>query len=308
MAGDVTLRQMEAFAALEEHPTMAAAAKALHLSESALSHSISTLEHALGQQLCIRRRAHGVTLTPSGRAFARQAREILRSTASLVAEASSHGDTLQGPIALGCYAGLASNILPVVIETMTREHPGITISLTVGDNGELLEGMHDGRLDLAFLYDIALPSGLELRPLYPTQVMAVLAADHPLAQRPEEEGIPLKDLADQPLIALNTSPSTGNTALMFEQQGIEPVRGPLVPHSDLVRALVARGLGYSLLMSRPHQIHQSSEGLPLATRPLEPRAGITNVVAAWPEAMRMHQRGLTLVDLTSRVLQDENYS
>jgi DNA-binding transcriptional LysR family regulator len=77
-------------------------------------------------------------------------------------------------------------------------------------------------------------------------------------------------------------PSTDYTKLMFAQRGLQPSIGAVVPQIDLVRALVGRGLGYSLLMSRPNQIPVSSEGKQLITKHLRPRAGQTSVVAVWP--------------------------
>ena len=68
-----TFRQLELFAALPEHTTLGSAAQQLHISESALSRAISRLEAALGEQLCIRRKARGMHLTPTGRHFAKRA-------------------------------------------------------------------------------------------------------------------------------------------------------------------------------------------------------------------------------------------
>ncbi len=67
-----TFRQLELFAALPDYPTLGSAARQLHISESALSHAISELEAAVGEQLCIRKKAKGMYLTPTGRHFAKR--------------------------------------------------------------------------------------------------------------------------------------------------------------------------------------------------------------------------------------------
>ena len=74
---DFTLRQLQLFSALPEHPTLSAAAAALHISESALSHAITELEKVVGEQLCVRRKARGLQLTPAGQFFAERARALV---------------------------------------------------------------------------------------------------------------------------------------------------------------------------------------------------------------------------------------
>ncbi|MET1086105.1 MAG: LysR family transcriptional regulator, partial [Arthrobacter sp.] len=113
-----TFRQLELFAGLPEHTTLGSAAQQLHISESALSHAISELEAALGEQLCIRRKARGMHLTPTGRHFAKRARELLREASALADGLGELRGELKGPVSLGCYTGLASNVLPAVLEGM----------------------------------------------------------------------------------------------------------------------------------------------------------------------------------------------
>lgn len=295
-----TLRQLELFVALPDHPTLSSAAKALHISESALSHAISGLETAVGEQLCIRRKARGMSLTPAGRHFAVRAREILRATDALAGELAEVDGELRGPVALGCYTGLASNVLPAVLEGIGRLHPGVEISISVGDHTELVPALENGTLDVAIVYDIGLPKELERTVIYETEVMAVLPADHRLAAQPD---VDLADLVPDPLITLATAPSTGYTQLMFDQRGLTPRRGAEVPQIDLARAMVGRGLGYSLIMSRPNQLPVTSEGLPLASRRLRPRGGLTNVVALWAADTRPTARAKAVIDYAISTLE-----
>jgi DNA-binding transcriptional LysR family regulator len=294
-----TFRQLELFAALPDHLTLGSAAQQLHISESALSHAISELEAAVGEQLCIRRKARGMRLTPSGRHFAKRAGELLRDASALADGLGELRGELKGPVSLGCYTGLASNILPAVLEGMAALHPQVEISITVGDHSDLLPGLEDGSLDTAIVYDIRLPADVERRIIYLTEVMAVLAAGDALA---EETSIDLADLALKPLIMLNTAPSTEYSQLMFAQRGLKPTMGAIVPQIDLVRAMVGRGLGYSLLMSRPNQIPVSTEGKELVTRHLRPRAGQTSVVAVWPKESALTGRASAVIDYAVEVL------
>lgn len=294
-----TFRQLELFAALPEHSTLASAAQQLHISESALSHAISELEAALGEQLCIRRKARGMHLTPTGRHFAKRAGELLREASVLADGLGELRGELKGPVSLGCYTSLATNVLPAVLEGMAGLHPKVDISITVGDHSDLLPALEDGTLDTAIVYDIGLPADVERTVIYKTEVMAVLGGNDALSG---EEDVDLADLAIKPLIMLNTAPSMEYTQLMFAQRGLQPNVGAVVPQIDLVRAMVGRGLGYSLLMSRPNQIPVSSEGKELASRHLRPRAGQTSVVAVWPKGTSPTARARAVIHYAVEVL------
>ena len=294
-----TFRQLELFAALPDHPTLGAAAQQLHISESALSHAISELEAAVGEQLCVRKKARGMYLTPTGRHFAKRARKLLQDAGTLADGLGELRGELKGPVSLGCYTGLASNLLPAVLEGMANLHPKVGISITVGDHSDLIPALEDGTLDTAIVYDIALSTGLKRRVIYETEGMVVLAANDPLGQ---QQDVDLAELASKPLIMLDTAPSKAYTELAFAQRGLKPTMGAVVPQIDLVRALVGRGLGYSLLMSRPNQIPVSSEGKGLISRHLRPRAGQTSVVAVWPKEAMLTSRAQAVIDYAVEVL------
>jgi DNA-binding transcriptional LysR family regulator len=53
-------------------------------------------------QLCVRRKAHGITLTPSGTQVLHQARQLLRQAEDLHSTAAG-GGPLTGLLTVGCY-------------------------------------------------------------------------------------------------------------------------------------------------------------------------------------------------------------
>ncbi|GII90660.1 LysR family transcriptional regulator [Sinosporangium siamense] len=289
----LTLRQLELFSALPAHETLASAAAALSMSESALSHAVTELERAVGEQLCIRRKARGFSLTPAGRHVAERARRIIHDADAIAGDLAGADGELRGPAHLGCYTGLGPTIVPPLLDGFPRIHPAVEIAVTVGPNDEILPALESGRLDIAVVYDMDLPPKLQQLPVYRTEVVALLPADHPLAGQPAVE---LRSLADDPFILLDSVPSTANTYRIFRELGINPRITTSMPTLELVRALVGRGLGYSLVMSRPNQSPVSVEGRHIVERPLSPRAGKTSVVAVWPEHLALSRRARTLAE------------
>src|SRR5687767_4248998 len=126
-----SLRQLEYFVAIADAGTLSGAAARLHVSQPGLSQSLTDLERALDVQLAVRRKAHGVTLTPTGVQVLRLARELLRHADDLASVASG-GGALSGILSLGCYVTLAPTTLPSLLQGFTALHPGLTIDFVEG--------------------------------------------------------------------------------------------------------------------------------------------------------------------------------
>lgn len=289
---DVSLRQLELFAALPNFTTLSAAAAHLHISESALSQAVTGLEKTVGEQLCVRRKARGLTLTPAGQNFSMQARRILADTRELVLGAR-RGEELRGPVKLGCYASFATSVVPELLEGFPRRHPGVDLEITVGTTDDLFPALQSGRLDVAIMYERFLPVGYRRREIYATELEAHLHPDHPLAAG---TNVDLADLAGEPLILYDASPSNINIVEAFAARGLEPRIATRVTQIILIEALVGRGVGYGLLMSRPNVLPMSLEGRPVAVRPLDPPVTLSHVVGIWPEDMTLTPRAAALLD------------
>ncbi|MEU2006936.1 LysR family transcriptional regulator [Rhodococcus sp. NPDC019627] len=294
-----TLRQLELFAALPNYSTLSAAAADLHISESALSHAVTELEKVVGEQLCVRRKARGLQLTPAGQFFADRARALLADADELISALAAERGELTGPVKLGCYTGFSSTVLPPVLDGFARAHPRVEIGVSIGTDDELLPALFSGRLDVAIVYDMFLPDGLARKTVYDTEVLAVLPADHP---RANQRSLDLADLISDPFIMLDTAPSAANTRKIFTERGLEPNLLVSVPNLELVRVLVGRGLGYSLLMWRPNYATTTLEGREVVMLPLRPQAGATSVVAVWPQHTTLSRRAVALLDHLSASL------
>lgn len=289
---DVSLRQLELFAALPNFTTLSAAAADLHISESALSQAVTNLENLVGEQLCVRRKARGLTLTPTGQQFAERARRIVADTQELVLGARE-GRELRGPVQLGCYASFAPNVVPELLEGFPRRHPGVSLQVTVGTNEELLAALDAGRLDVALVFDVSLPVGYRRRRIYPTQLEVHLHPGHPLANA---DAVDLAQLAPHPYVFYDAAPGTRNVTDAFAARGLEPTIVTRVTQIALVEALVGRGLGYGLLMSRPNILSRTNEGREIVIRPLDPPVTRTHVVGLWPADMELTSRASALLN------------
>lgn len=286
-----SLRQLEYFVAVAEAGTLSKAADALLISQPGLSQALGDLEQGLGVQLAVRRKAHGVTLTPTGVQVLQHARDLLRRAEDLENIAAG-GDSLGGTLSLGCYVTLGPTALPPLLEEFRDLYPGVTIDFVEGTQDVLQQRLRQGELDLAILYDMAIDPEMERTVINTIRPHVLLPADHRLADATE---VSLADLADEPCIQLDAPPSSTNTYRIFERAGVIPKVRYRPTTFELTRALVGRGMGYAVLVQRPEN-DRTYEGRPLVIKEIAEDVRDERVLVAWPRSMRLHRRAQAFVD------------
>jgi len=286
-----TLRQLAYFVAVAEAGSISGAAAALHVTPTAVASAMTDLERVLRTQLMVRRKAHGVALTPTGAFLHERARTLLRDADELELATASGGTELAGPLVLGCYVTIAPTIVPMLMEWIATHHPKVELTVVTGSQAELPQRLLAGALDLAIGYDIALPDGLESVLLYRTPAYVLLPEGHPLAAR---EVVPLDALADEPQILLDIPPAAQHTLLLFERAGVTPRIARRTSDFELTRSLVARGFGYAILIQRP-AVDRTYEGLPVVVREITPASPSGGVRMIWPRGVRLSDRAAAMV-------------
>lgn len=287
-----TLRQLAHFIAVAETGAISAAALKLHLSQGAVSAAMTELEKVFRVQLMVRRKAHGVTLTPAGKHLYDRAKLLLADAEELELSASSGGLELAGPLVIGCYLTLAPTVLPPLLDGFMANHPRVRLESVEGTQNGLLDRLSGGELDLAVVYDTDLPAGLASVELYKASAYALLPAAHRLANQP---AVSLQELASEPMVLLDAPPSSHHSFSLFERVGTVPNIRYRTTDFEVTRSLVGRGLGYSLLVQHP-AVDATYEGRDLVSRPLTPAVRPLSVKIIWPEAMRLTDRAQTMVD------------
>ncbi|MFF5988318.1 LysR family transcriptional regulator [Prauserella flavalba] len=276
-----TLRQLTAFVAVAETGTISAAAERMLVSQSAVSLAINDLEKALGAQLCVRRRAHGVQLTPTGEAMLVRARLLLQQAAEMQAESANSSGELTGPLSLGCYPTVGPTILPPLLARFTERHPGVTIRFREAMADELAHKLDSGELDAAIVYDLELPSSWQSTTLLTRHPALVVARDHPLADSPGP--VTLKDLANEPMVLFDTNPSANHAMQVCAAAGFTPRIGYRSANFETVRAFVGWGLGWTIMLQQP-QVNTTYGGLEVLSRPIDdPVLEPVRLLIAWKQ-------------------------
>ncbi len=151
------------------------AAKRLHVTQSAVSMRIQTLENLLGACLFLRGRA-GAQLTPAGRRFLRHADTLVRTLEQARHEVGLPAG-FKGSLTLRGRIALWDGFLPQWVARMRTRHTDISLRLEVGFEEDIMQGLVRGTVDLGVLYTPESRPGLGIERLFEERL--VLVASEP---------------------------------------------------------------------------------------------------------------------------------
>lgn len=271
-----SLRQLEYLVACIESGSFAAAAARLNVSQPSISTAIAKLESALGVQLLLRHHAQGVTPTASGERMLQSARSLLSHAGDLQRIEIGEDETLASELTLGCFQSLAPAFLPRMMAELRSKLPGLKLHLREGTQDVLIDDLRQGRCEMALLYDLGLPGGLNLTPLATLTPNVLLPEGHWAA---EGGSVSLAELAGEPLVLLDVPPSREYFLGLLASVGVKAEPAYATPSFEVVRGLVGNGLGYTLLVTRPVG-DMTYDGLKLAVRPIREAVNTSDLVLA----------------------------
>ena len=296
-----TFVQLEYLCAVAERGSLVAAAEQLNISAAAVSSGIAALEKALDAELILGHKSQGSSLTAIGRQFYAQAKNILREAdeAEHLVAGGEAGE-LVGTLSVGCFPTLAPTLLPEVVRQFRERHPRVTFNYTISDQSDLLQKLSNNDLDIAVMYDLYLPDGFQQEHLKSASVYIMVAADHWAGSR---KSVRLKDLEPEPVVLFNAEPANTHSFTIFQNAGVSPNITYRGPEYELIRGMIAQGLGYSLMIHKPaHNL--TYEGKRLSYVPITPALPQESIVGLWPMGVSLSRRGRAFLATARHVLSD----
>lgn len=237
------LHQLRAFIEVAKEGNLTRASQVLCLSQPAVSTKIKALEDEIGLKL-FERSAQGMKLTVHGEILREEASRTLAAAHSFMARAKGVSGTLSGPIRLGTIGEPIALQFGEFLSNLLVAAAGATVSITQGISGEIIERVLAGTLDAGFV--IGRPAEPQLAVIALAPVTFVIAA--PAAWQERVASADWPGLARLPWIGTPRKCSlNGISAELFARNGVSPDRVAEADQDNVLRSMVARGFGLSLL-------------------------------------------------------------
>ena len=260
------IRHLRSLLAIRETGNLARAAERLHVTQSALSHQIKSLEQYFEAPLFLRN-SKPLRLTPAGEKLIGLARQVL----PLVEGAENdlrrvaRGELGRLHIAIECHA--CFEWLAPVLNRYRQQWPQIEVDIRVGVSFEALPALQKGEVDLVISSDPLKSTDLQFAELFDYEALLVMPADHPLTRK---KRIQPADLAAETLITYPVNRQRLDVFSRFLQPaGVEPAAVRQSELTSVILLLVASGRGVAVLPD--WVLREAEQAGTLATRPLGPR-------------------------------------
>lgn len=284
------LRELEYFLAIVNHGNISEAARALHITQPAMTRSLQHLEEELGKPLMIRG-SRRIELTEDGALLRRRAEELLQLARKTKAEIQTSADLIEGDIYICSGESKGLHFLTQAVKQLRERHPNIRLHISSGDKDDVLNKLEEGLIDFGLLFPPFDNQKYEsLRIPFADTWGLFMRKDAPLAAR---EFITSRDLIGMPLILPRNGYEThwiGHILNLPEDQLTVSATYSLIFNGAL---MVTDGIGY--LLGLNHILNLSGDTVQ-CFRPLYP-AVTEHMHICWKRYAPMSRQSAALKDI-----------
>lgn len=266
----MSIRNLRTLVAVADRGSFAAAARAVGLTQSAVSMQLRGLEDELQIKLFDRHR-RPPALNDHGKRLVRRAREIVQLYERMAEAPAPDTAGVSGLIDVGAVPTALSGIVPRALAGLQRIHPHIAVNLVNGMSGELLQRVERGELDAALISEPNhVPADLVWRQVATEKI--VVAAPPQSAEKTDREL-----LAAWPYIRYNRRAWVARPIQQsLRARAIRPRQTMELDSIDSILLMVYSGLGVAIVPERcvegpfPLPVRY----VPFGEPPLERRIGL----------------------------------
>ena len=259
-------RLLKIFCTVAENGSLVAAADKVHLTPSAISHSLKSLETELGCRL-FERVGKKMALNHAGEQLLAQVLGPLDALDSAGEAVKRLGKWGQSRLRIGASQTVCEHLLPQVFRELKTNNPSLELHVLAADTPKLVELLQQNKVDLALGITPSNPVGLAIRPIFRDELMFAFSPAHPWS-----DGRPVahEEIRKQPFMLYSRSSLTAHLLddYFHRLQITLNTTMELASVAAIVK-LVTLNLGVSILA--PWTLDQELTQGSLRMRPLGPK-------------------------------------
>ena len=294
------LRHLRYFVAVADAGSLTVAAEeSLHTSQPSLSRQIRDLEAEVGTQL-LTRSAHGIELTPAGRAFLDHARLVLAQVEAAGEAARRVAHPTKPSFVMGFLTGHELTWMPEALQVLRDELPNVDVVISSNYSPRLADALTKGKVDAAVLRREHGAPDLAFRLLVKEPLMVVLPSDHRLAAL---MAISPSDLAGETFVTVSDTAPVLRAVIdnYLKRSGLNITPDHEADHLAMGMSLIASTRGVGLLPAYAQNFLPSS----VTSRPLKGETPTIDLVLGYKKSNESPILNLLLSrldELVARVL------
>ena len=243
----VELSTLQIFLVAAEEKNFSNAARRLHLSQSAVSQNIQSMERAYGVEL-FNRRGRTVELSEAGQTILPMVQDVLRAARMLEDGFQDLHDQIGGELLIGCSTSAGKYLLPVLLSDFQKQYSAVHPRVKVMGRESVHERLLNHALPLGVTSRMFEHRDLECQPLFDDRIILIVPAGHPWADYGRATP---DDLVDQPIILREEMSGTCETVMQsLKNFGITPDMLRVVMelgNPEAIEMAVERGVGIAFV-------------------------------------------------------------
>lgn len=295
-----TLHQLRIFEALSRNLSVTRTAQELHLTPPAVSIQIKQLSETLGLPLT-EQLGKRLYLTPAGKILAEACRDVLDRLERASQDFAELQGLEKGVLRLAILT-TTKYLIPRLLGAFCAAHPGIEVSLMVGNRQTLLSRLKDNLDDLYVLGQPPQKLRVQATPFAHNPLVAVAYPEHPLAGKMR---IPAAQLAREPFIY--REPGSGTRLAcegFFREQELEVGVRMELASNEAIKQTVAGKLGIAILSQHTVRAELASGELVILDVAGLPLMRQWHLV--FPEGKQLTQAALTFQDMLLQLAEQQD--
>ena len=238
-----TLHQLRLFAAVARHGSFARAAEAMHLSPPTLSLQVKQLSETVGQPL-FEQLGKKIYLTAAGQTLAEACGDIESRMERLSQDLAALQGVERGSLKIAILTTVKYTV-PKLLGSFCAAHPGIDVTLYVGNRENLLQRLASNQDDLYIMGQPPEQMDVVSENFADNPLVVVTYPSHPLAG---QQNIPPSRLQGEPFILREPGSGTRLTAeKFFASHGVTLKTRLELGSNEAIKQTVAGGLGLAVL-------------------------------------------------------------
>ncbi|WP_404710042.1 LysR family transcriptional regulator [Sphingomonas sp. MMS24-J13] len=220
------------------------AAQHLNISSTAINRQIIAYEETIGTKI-FERLPRSVRPTAAGELLLRHIRTTLKEHARVREQIAGLRGLHGGSVTIAAFENLVINLMPQVVAEFRSNHPRVRVHIRAVNGPQLIAGLSAGDYDLGLGYNLGVPPGISALATFPTRLGAIVATEHPLAQR---AAVRLSDCAAYPLIVGDDSMTIHAIIREAFDEGNLPFHPQILSNSvGLMKSLARRQEGITFM-------------------------------------------------------------